>query len=79
MIFCTVYPVKLSRSAILCHNSNLFKMSLKRIYKNFQPRKLPEVEFRSFGPSNKSKIKQKTPPTNLQWLLEVACMQEFYH
>ena len=32
------------------------------------------MELRSFGPSNKSKIKQKTPPTNLQWLFEVACM-----
>ena len=28
------------------------------------------MELRSFGPSNKSKIKQKTPPTNLQWLFE---------
>ena len=28
------------------------------------------MESRSFGPSNKGKIKQKTPPTNLQWLFE---------
>ena len=31
------------------------------------------MELRSFGPSYKSKIRQKSPPTNLQWLFEVAC------
>ena len=36
------------------------------------------MESRSFGPSNKSKIKQKTPSTNLQYLFEGACMKEFY-
>ena len=35
------------------------------------------MELRSFGPSNKSKIKQKTPPTNLQWLFEVAVCNNF--
>ena len=37
------------------------------------------MELRSFDPSNKSKTKQKTPPTNLQWLFEVVCMYEIYH
>ena len=35
------------------------------------------MESRSFGPSNKSKIKQKTPPTNLQYLFEDACLSDF--
>ena len=35
------------------------------------------MELRSLGPSNKTKIKQQTPPTNLQWLFEVACMYNF--
>ena len=30
------------------------------------------MELRSFGPSNKSKIKQKTPPTNL---LNSGCLK----
>ena len=43
------------------------------------------MELQSFGPLYKSKIKQKTLPTNLQWLFEVAfilpliSMGEFYY
>ena len=49
-------------------------MSSIRIYKNFWSLNKPEMESQSFGPSNKSKIKQKTPAANLQCWFEGACV-----
>ena len=74
LIFCTVYPVKLSKNAILCHNSTLFKMSLIRFIKTFNPGNNLKWNYEALALQIKVKSNKKTPPTNLQWLFEVACM-----